>query len=280
MKKRVILSGIAVVVLGVVAADLISGGKLIPLPRSENSIAEEFAGINAKLVKAGTAKVTFRAELSQAGVWTGTSAVRFGAEPVWDTSYTSASVGAKDPIPLRRLHVGERKDYFSSPALKPADGRAWMTAAKVNLGTDLTSPLNNVADLTTWLPFLTGVKKPIAVLSETDVLPDVDGAPHEYRFRCDGNTPTCPPQWDTPIDNVFNTGTIGPIYDIWLDDDGLLRRMTVEGTMDYLNGDGTRDLARMKVGSDYKLSFDLGDFGTAVDVQAPPESEISQKYLG
>ncbi len=281
MKKRVILYAVAAALVGVVAAEVISGGRLIPLPRSEASIAEEFLQINAKLLKAGTAKVTFEARLDQAGFWAGTSAVRFGNEDDarWDTTYRNATAGTKSLVGLRRLHTGFRKDFYSSADLKPADGRTWMTPEKVDLGTDLTSPQNNLADITTWLPFLTGVRKPFAVLAKTDVLKDVKGAPHEYRFHCDADTPTCPAPWDTPLDNVFNTATIGPVYDLWLDEDGLLRRMEITSSLGYVSGDGKPDLARLPAPLSSRLVFELSDFGTPVDVQAPSASDLTTTYV-
>ncbi|WP_436522280.1 hypothetical protein [Actinoplanes sp. HUAS TT8] len=280
MKKRVILYGIAVVLVGVVAADLISGGKLIRLPRTEDSIAEEFLQINAKLQKAGTARVAFEAQLGGA-YWKGTSTVRFGNEDDarWDTTYQNATAGTKNLVGLRRVHTGFRKDFYTSPDVKPKDGRTWFTPEKANLGTDATSPQSNLADITTWLPFIAGANKYHAGQAKTDALDNLKDAPDEYRFYCNKDTASCPPFWDTPLDNVFNTAPIGTIYDIWLDEDGRLRRMEVTTSLDYQNGDGSRDLGRLPAPLSAKLTFEVSDFGAKLDAQAPAASDLTTTYV-
>ncbi|GIF04482.1 hypothetical protein Asi03nite_20200 [Actinoplanes siamensis] len=281
MKKRVILYGIAAVLAGVVAADLISGGRLIRLPDGENETYRRFARINAELVRAGTARVTFTATMIPGGAWAGTSAVRFGETPVWDTSYDRATVG-DGTAPMRRLHLDERTEYLSSPALRPADERAWIDpdVTSVTFG-PISSPRTGVADVTTWLRFLGGVDRAHALQAKHD-LPDVPGAPHEFLFRCFATVAQCPPPYETELDDAFNTSQATDLR-VWLDDDGRLRRLGVFAVLDHLEADGSRDVRDLShpiVASTVEATFDLRDFGIPVLVAAPPRAEVStERYL-
>ncbi|AEV82492.1 hypothetical protein ACWT_1474 [Actinoplanes sp. SE50] len=259
MKKRIISYAVAALLTAVVVADLLSGGRLVRLPQRADAAREQAAQIGARLRAAGTAKVTFEASMNPGGSWAGTSTVRFGDTPVWDTAYTRATAGSRR-IPLRRLHL-QRRDFYSSPALTTADARPWIPPDRIGFGR-LSSPGNNISDLTTWLPFLTGAGEQVA--------------PHEYEFRCDGTSAGCPPPLHSDLDSYFNAVPDGPVMRARLDDEGRLVRLQVTAVLDNIRGDGSRGIL---VPSDVTATFTLADFGTPVQVVAPAEADITTTFV-
>ncbi|MEV6346003.1 hypothetical protein [Actinoplanes sp. NPDC051851] len=285
--KRILIYLVAVVLLGVVVYDVASGNRLSGAGYADerDEAYARLSGVSAQLAAAKNARVDFTASLRGGGLigdWSGVSSVQFGDSPGWSTTYAkmSAAGTANPTISARRVHLGDA-DYYSSERLSAGDGRAWFDAAKTGMvwGDRYSSPQLNLADVTTWLPFVSGISELGAGDAVQDITPDVPDAPDEYRHTCYAGHGRCPLPFGTPVDDLFTTMAAPLDMFIWLDDEGRLRRLHVEASMMWdadraggVTGDGTVHPA---VPLALDATFTLSGFGEQAAVTAPAAAEVT-----
>jgi hypothetical protein len=246
-------------------------------PADREAAHAELTGIQQKLAKTGGgARVDFTASLdggSPAGAWEGVSKVRF-AEPSWDTTYTKmTSVGDDSPqVSARRLHL-VNADYYTSKALKPADGRPWYQASETTLlwGSPLSDPQLNVADIATWLPVFARADEKTAAQARI--------GDHEYRLTCKEGSTTCPASLGSTLDAHFNVVSSMTLHAV-LNADGLLQKLEVEAYLAYREPPGgapAGDVAfHPSVSYRAAASFTVSQFGTVPQITAPAAGDISR----
>lgn len=280
-RGRIIFSAV-VLLLGVAAVVAISR---IDLPESPEAARERLAGINRELRAAGSAKITFKAQITPqtAGpeaTFTGTSVIRFGETDEWDTTFSSIVADDEQPIGARSVRVGG-KTYLTSPGLRAEDGRAWFTSTTAAFwGGTLGNPNLGLGDFSVWKNFVARTPPEQAFKSATEDLPDIDGGEHEFLIRCTPSAdPNCPPSFGTDLDALFDEVAF-PVYKLWLDDDDRVRRLDVEFKMFYDPADTPGEAAVLPLGEYIaNLSFELDDFGDPVTITAPAADQITQSRL-
>ena len=288
MWKRIRI-GIAVLVIAVVGADLVytnMGGDLFGGGHRDErrETHARLANVAAELTKAGTARVAFKAGSlpsmgSQMARWEGTSLIRFGPALSWDTAYSTLVSGREPAVRGQRLRIGDHF-YFSSPGLRLEPGRTWIDEDRTEMygGNPLADPALGVADLTTWLPFLTDVTEANANNAVTGALTDVPGAEYEFRLRCTpGHDRGCPPPFGTDLDKYVNEVITYPRLDVWLDKRGRLLRLEVADVSVRHNPAGQGGTAGDVPPNYLRLTatFELRDFGAPLTVAAPPAEQIA-----
>lgn len=277
MVKRIVV-GVLVVLVGVLVVVVNTVWK----PESREQIAGRLTGTGQRLKEAGTARVTFTSEMRpQLGgrkvTLQGTSLIRFGDRPAWQTTYTRIAATGHPTLQARGVHVDD-ETYYTSPGMVAADGRPWFDDETLSdWGSGFSDPRMGVSDLMVWQRFLDDVSEGIAANGETDDLPDVKGAPHEYRFRCTPNKDVfCPPPFRTGLDLMFNR-VIPPLFSVWIDDSGRLRRLDVETSVLYVDdGTGNDQFTHPQDEWEIRTSFTLDQFGTPVTVTTPPADQVTQ----
>jgi hypothetical protein len=272
------------IVLGVVVA-LLTGVVVYGYANRAESPEEvhaRLAAMDAKLIEAGSARITFTGELAPqvagpTGRWQGTTLMKFGAEPSWDTTYSTITADGQQPVQAREVHVGT-DTFYNAPAVQARDGRPWLNArsTSVNWGSNYSSLAFRVTDFVLWREFFDNISVGHANQAKTEDLPDLPGAAHEYRMVCNVSMPQCPPPIGSFLDDVFNTANL--TLSAWFDDDGLLRRMQMETDLFYLRDEPGGDPNVFHPSGEYsaRATWDLSDFGTAVSVAAPPEDQVSE----
>ncbi len=272
MKKRVILYCLATVLIGVAGCDASTG-----TAADRKAAHAELIGIQEKLAEAGGgARVDFTATLDgvgPSGGWEGVSQVRF-AEPSWDTTYAKLiSKGDDSPVvSARRVHLGNA-DYYTSQALKPADGRPWYQATETILlwGNPLANPQLNVADIVTWLPAFARADESTAAQSKI--------GDHEYRISCAKGNTVCPTRLGSRLDDYFNVISSMTLHAV-LNADGLLQKLEVEAYLDYQEPPGGTPAGNVAFhpADSYRVAatFTLSQFGTVPRITAPAAGEISR----
>ncbi len=251
---------------------------------SPEEVAARLSVMNAKLIEAGSARITFTGELAPqvagpTGRWEGTTLMKFGAEPSWDTTYSLITADGQQPVQGREVHVGT-DTFYNSPTVRADDGRPWINARKtsVDWGSQYSTPEFRVTDFALWREFFDNVPVGYANDAATEELPDLPGAEHEFRLRCYPVMPQCPPPVGSFLDDVFNSMDIPPTLSAWVDDDGLLRKMQVEASLFYKSGEPGGDPNVFHPSGEYfaRATWTLDQFGTAVSVAAPPEGQVSE----
>lgn len=274
------------IVLGVVVA-LLTGVVVYGYAtraESPEEVHARLAALNAELIEAGSAKITFTGELAPqvagpTGRWEGTTLMKFGAEPSWDTAYSTITADGQQPVQAREVHVGADR-FYTSPAVRTPDGRPWIEArsTSVDWGSNYSTPEFRVTDFVLWREFFDNISVGHANQAKTEDLPDVPGAKHEYLFRCIPSTPGCPPPIGSFLDDVFNQVALGTTLSAWFDDDGLLRRMQMETSLFYQPDEPGADPNVFHPGGEYfaRATWTLDDFGTPVSVAAPPADQVTE----
>ncbi|WP_344254612.1 hypothetical protein [Actinoplanes campanulatus] len=278
-RGRIILSAV-VVLLGAVALFVVSN---IDAPGGSADARKLLTGVESRLRAAGSARVGFTAEIrpqvsGPKATFAGTSLIRFGETDEWDTTFSGIVADGQAPVEGRAVRAG-RQTYLTSPSLTADDGRAWFAATTPAFwGNTMANPNLGLADLTVWTGFLARTPGQLALNAATEELPDVEDAEHEFRVRC---TPTqdphCPPPFGTDLDALFDEAGF-PVYQAWIDDDGLIRKLEV--SFSVINS-GTRAADPLRPQGEYQahLTFTLDDFGTPVTVTAPPADQVTQSRL-
>ncbi len=280
MGKRgyIVLAVVVVVLTGVVVYGYANR------PESPEEVHARLAGMHARLIEAGSAKITFSGELAPqiagpTGRWEGTTLMKFGNEPSWDTSYSLITADGQAPVQAREVNVGTDR-FYNAPAVRAKDGRPWLNSRKVsvNWGSNYSDPEFRVTDFALWREFFDNIPVGNAYDARTEALPDHPGAEHEFRLLCYPSMPQCPPPIGSFLDDVFNSMAIPPTLSAWLDDDGLLRKMQVEASLFYLRNEPGADPNVFHPSGEYfaRATWTLDDFGTPVSVTAPPEDQVSE----
>lgn len=278
-RARIIYSAV-VLLLGAVALFVVSN---IDAPGSSAEAQKRLTGVQQRLREAGSARVSFTAEIrpqvsGQKATFTGTSLVKFGETDEWDTTYSSIAADGQAPIEGRAVRAGQ-ETYLTSPSLKADDGRAWFKSTTPAFwGNTMANPNLGLGDVTIWSNFLARTPKQYAFDSATDELPDVEDAEHEFQVRCTPTQdPNCPPPFGSDLDALFGEAGF-PLYQAWIDDDGLLRKLYVKFSM-INSGSGPADAMRPQGEYIAQMTFTLDDFGTPVTVTAPPADQVTQSRL-
>ncbi|MFC4145215.1 hypothetical protein ACFO0M_03000 [Micromonospora mangrovi] len=252
-------------------------------PESREQVAARLTDTGRRLKEAGTARVAFTSEMKpQLGgrkvTLQGTSLVKFGDRPSWETTYAQIAATGHPTLQAKGVHLDD-DTYYTSPSIVAEDGRPWFDSHTLaDWGSGFSDPDTGVADLMIWQRFLDDVSEGIAANGETDKLPDLKGAPHEYQFRCTpGSDVFCPPPFRTSLDLVFNR-VVPPLFSVWIDDAGRLRKLEVETSVLYVDdGRGSDDgFTHPQDEWEIRTSFTLDQFGTPVTVTAPPADQITQ----
>lgn len=245
---------------------------------------ERLAHVGQKLREAGSAQVNFDAEIKRDSGspwvrWVGTSLIRFGDTPSWDTTYSRIQLSDGPTVQAHRVHDGTAT-YVSSPGFVPEDGRAWIRTPYTTMfwPNRLADLSLGITDFTMWQRFLDNVQRDNAAAAVTDELKDVADARHEYRLRCTpGSDAGCPPPWNTILDQYFNR-VPDITLSVWIRDDGRLRRLEVANSLWYdisqpgANPGVPHDRAVYEV----RAVFDFDKLGTPVTVKAPPADQVTQ----
>jgi len=282
MSRRRLIFSVVVVLLGVAGVALTNVWKA----DGPKEIHQRLANVDAKLRKAGSARVTFNAEIKPqvsgpSAALQGTSMIKFGDTADWDTTYSSIVADGKAPVQARGIRVGQ-DTYFSSPSMKPEDGRPWFTAkTPAAWGGLLADPRLGLGDFAVWKEFLVDTTEKNAFDGATDELPDVDGAEHEYKIRCTPQQDAgCPAPFDSGLDDVFDQAVYHTMS-AWIDDDGRVRKLAVDLSVIYAGEDGEYAVTPGHPYGEYfvKATFTLDQFGTPVTVTAPPDDQITQSRV-
>jgi hypothetical protein len=281
MSKRIVVG--ALVVLLVLVGALVVALTTVWKPVDRAEAAARLTGTGQRLKEAGTARVAFSTEMrpqlgGQKVTLQGTSLVKFGERPEWTTTYTQIAATGHPTLQGQGVHVGD-EDYYTSPTLETSDGRRWYEShTSADWGSPFANPYLGVADLMVWQRFLDDVSEPIAANGATDELPDLPGAPHEYRFRCTPEKDVfCPPPFRTALDLLFNK-VVPPLFSVWVDDAGRLRKLEVETSVLY-DDDGTgsdNGISHPRDEWEIRTSFTLDGFGTPVTVTMPTADQVTQ----
>lgn len=113
----------------------------------------------------------------------------------------------------------------------------------------------------------------------TDDLAEVAGAPYEYEVACYPSDGTCPLPFGTNLDLYFNQLGEVPTISAWYGEDGLIRRLDVEGDLDFSPAASQTDPTgahHPQSAHHYRASFTLDQFGTPVTVTPVPDNKITQ----
>ncbi|MFC7550783.1 hypothetical protein [Plantactinospora sp. GCM10030261] len=278
MTKRLMLA-VAVLLVGILAVGFLTIWK----PASSDQAHGRLAGVGQRLTEAKTARIAFTSQIEPqvSGpkvTWQGTTEIKFGDEPEWSTTYDQIQPSGRPAVQAKAVRVAG-ETYYSSPSMVAQDGRPWFSAKTPTYwGAPLVNPEHGIADFTVWQAFLDGVRRVRETSEETDELPDVEGAEHEYQFECYPDTgPNCPPPYGTALDQTFNEA-YPPRVSVWLDDDGLLRQLRVRASVGSFPD---RDGGSGQVGKLYgewiiTTTFTLDRFGEPVSVTAPPSDQITR----
>jgi len=284
-KSSVGLAAALVVVIGLVLA-LKLGAFSGLFAESKDATRATLTQTSARLAKAGTARVAFTGGLKPqvAGLtasWSGTTLISFSADPSWESTYAKVEVPGKS-VPAKVLHKGSQT-LVSSPALAVPDGRAWVDTRETALLWQhaLADPTLGITDFTMWEKILDTVTPVGAAETKTGGLPDVKGAGHEYQVVCFQTAGSCPPPFGSDkLDYLFNSVGHQLELSAWYDDDGLLRRLDVEGSMLWdtrvAGADNTVPNSHPDGEYYYNASFTLDNFGSPVTVTMPADNQISQ----
>jgi hypothetical protein len=274
-----------VAVVAVIAVDRLRGSGGGGFDEGVAQQADLLLNTGARLREAGTAEVAFRADLrTDVGTgkiaWTGTSRIRFADQPQSDTDYAEVASDAGGPIEARRLVDGEDA-YVTSASFAPADRRRWIRTPTTTMfwPDPLASPELGLTDYPMWQKLLDDTQRDNAVAAGTDDLPDLAGAPNEYRLTCTpGEDTGCPPPFGTQLDQYF-TAVPNTTWSIWLGDDGRPRRVDVAAILqwDQAKAQPGDTGPAYKIGTyEYHATFEVGGFGTPVTVTAPAADEITR----
>ncbi|WP_229071635.1 hypothetical protein [Actinoplanes sp. DH11] len=284
MSRRRIIFSIVVVLLGaavVVGVERFTGGS------SKEDLHARLVGISDRLKASGSARVAFTAELKPqvagpSGAWSGTSMVTFGETEQWDATYSAIVAGGKEPVEARGIRVGA-DTWYTSPSLTAEDGRSWFrSTTPADWGAVPADPNLDLTDFGFWKEFLTRTEVDVAAKGYTDELPDVPGAPHEYMIRCTANvSPNCPPPLPAALGGLFNKVNFYPLFNVWIGDDGLIRRLDLSLSLIYEADPANPGEAAFHPQGEYfaAMSFTLDQFGTPVTVTAPGPDEVTRSSL-
>jgi hypothetical protein len=282
MSRSRLIFSVVVVLLGVAAVALIN----VWQADGSKEIHQRLANVDQALRSAGSARVTFNAEIKPqvsgpSATLQGTSMIKFGDTADWDTTYSSIVADGKAPIQAHGVRVGQ-DTYFSSPSMEPEDGRSWFTAeTPAAWGGLFADPRLGLGDFTVWNEFLADTTEANAFDGATDELPDVDGAEHEYKIRCTPQQDAgCPPPFDSGLDDVFDQAVYQRMS-AWIDDEGRVRKLEVDLSVIYAGDDGSYAPTPDHPYGEYfaKMTFTLDEFGTPVTVTAPPDDQITQSRV-
>jgi hypothetical protein len=147
----------------------------------------------------------------------------------------------------------------------------------------LALPDLGLTDFTLWQDVLDHLDKGAALDSNTDKLADVKDAPHEYKVECSQSNGQCPPPFGGTMGSYFNAVGLLPALSAWYDDDSVLRRLDVTGSVlwDRRAPGGNAPGTEWHGPGEYvyHLSFTLSDFGGAVAIPAPATDRVSESKL-
>lgn len=284
LKKLVYV--LAAVLVGVVVFDFVRGQNDDTSAEEGQRRYEHLAAAGAKLREAGTAQVTFTANLrTDVGTgkvsWAGTSALQFGPddETKSDTTYSAITIRDDKPVQVRRVDDGG-DTYYESAGFVTADRRPWMDADVTTMfwADPLADPELRLTDYPMWQAFLDDVQRDNAIGGYTEDLRDIDGAVHEYDVTCTpGDDAGCPPPFRTVADQYFNHVALIRWF-VWLDAEDRPLRVEVSTEMRWDPDRPGRDTGIQHQRNMYafQAAFDFTGFGDPVTVTTPPEKEVSQ----
>lgn len=262
------------------------------------SARKAVTGAAGALRDAKTATVHFDVKLlspnlTDVAQWAGTSKVKYGDPDVSDTEYSRASVvvptlqprpgqplSSTYDIDLREISIGPVR-YQKSSKLRLAAGKSWVKLPEgsyVHYGTDKANPDLVVIDPQRYLKMLANLSTGLAYSGDTGKTETVDGAQTRvYRIDCTlGRSGGC----DTgPLPAVFVStfsGTDSRLsLTLWLDTDGRLRKLAVDGDLDAGPNSVTGEQKTI-----YKLTatMTLTDFGKPVEVAEPPADQTTTEH--
>lgn len=244
----------------------------------------------AKLTAARSARITFTASLTSVlfgpvANWSGTTMMAFASDSSsWQTTYDKIESPQFGAISGKLVHTPSQT-VFSSPALVVPDKRKWndlKSRAFITWPQPLADPDLGITYFPVWQDMIDSLNVQAGEDKRTHDLPDVAGAPYEYKLECYHSAGDCPLPFGTNLDLYFNVEGEIPQLHAWYGKDGLIRRLDVEGQVawnsklagtdplspDYPNGTHT-----------YRASFVLDDFGTPVTVTPVPADQITQSHI-
>ena len=280
------LAAVLVVLLGLTLA-LKLGAFAGILPESEDVTRATLTQTSAKLAKAGTARITFTGGIKPqvAGLsanWSGTTQISFSDNPSWESTYDKVEVPGGKSVQATVLHKGSQT-LVSSPALAIQDGRTWVNTRTTPMlwQHPLATPSLGITDFTMWEQILDTITPYGAHDAKTDELPDVKGADHEYYVTCTRVSGSCPPPFGShDLDYLFNNVGRQLRLSAWYDDDGLLRRLDVDGSVAWNSAlaGGQDPIPNSHPDGEYyyEASFTLDSFGSPVTITMPPDSQVTQ----
>ena len=245
----------------------------------------QLASTMDKLRAGRTARITLTGEIRpQIGAdwaaWSATTVADFTAPDgnLWESTYDRVAMAGAAEIKARVLyHRGEA--MITSDSFTAADRRPWIKPKRHSIvwRNPLADPTLGLTDFVMWADTLRTVTK--AADAPTDELADVEGAEHEFRFRCWKGAASCPQPFGTPLDRYFNNGPVQPTFSAWYDDEGRIRRLEVEGSLNWIDDGSSSTSSRIRRYTEeyfYKVAFVVDDFGTPVTITPPPTDQISE----
>jgi len=290
VRKKVGVALIVVVVLlaGLTVAQKVFGAFNGILPQDSEAIRTTLNQTSAKLAKARTARITFTGSLRPqvAGLyanWSGTTQASFSADPSWESTYDKVEVPGGKSVTAKVVHQGSQT-LVSSPAMAAPDKRPWLSPKSTTIiwQHPLADPVLGITDFTQWEKILDTVTELGVAETETGNLPDLKGAPHEYKLVCFQKAAACPPPFGSNLDLYFNSVGHQVQLSAWYDDDGLLHRLDVEGSALWdtrVAGGDTPGETHPDGEYYFNASFTLDDFGSPVTVTMPADSQISTDHI-
>jgi hypothetical protein len=286
-KLGVVLAVIVVVLIGLGFAQyrfgIFGGG-------SQTDAEGDYARLtqtSARLTAAKSAWISFTASMTSVlngpvATWSGTTVESFtGDTPSWQTTYDTIQSPQSGTITGRLVHTGAQT-VFSSPALVIPDKRQWVAVDSRSVilwPQALADPSLGITFFSLWEDMVNSLNRTGGLDKRTDDLAKVAGAPYGYRVACYRSDGTCPLPFGTNLDLYFNQLGEVPTMSAWYGEDGLIRRLDVEGDLDY-SPDGSQTdptgANHPQGAHHYRASFALDRFGSPATITPVPDSKITQ----
>jgi hypothetical protein len=244
----------------------------------------------AKLTAARSARITFTASMTSwlrgpVATWSGTTMMAFAPDsPSWQTTYDKIESPQFGAISGKLVHTPSQT-VFSSPALVVPDKRRWddlKSTSLIDWPQPLADPDLGITYLPLWEDMIDSLNVKAGEDKRTHDLPDVAGAPYEYKLLCYHSAGNCPLPFGTNLDLYFNVLGQNPLLSAWYGKDGLLRRLDVEGEVAWDPNLSTTDPLGLNYPQGthaYRASFVLDHFGTPVTVTPVPANQITQSHI-
>jgi hypothetical protein len=290
-KLTAVLAAIVVVLAGLAFAQYkfsIFGGELQKDPEGDYA---RLTQTGAKLTAGRSARITFTASMTSllhgpVATWSGTSLMSFaGTAPSWQTTFDKLESPQFGTITGKLVHT-PAQTAFSSPALVVPDKRQWIdlksTTSAILWPQPLADPKLGITDFSLWEDMIDSLTRAGGLNKRTKDLPDVAGAPYEYKVECYPTAGACPLPFGTLLDGYFNQLGEVPTMSAWYGKDGVLHRLDVEGDVEYNPTESDADptgTSHPEGPHHYRASFTLDQFGTPVTVTPIADGKLTQSHF-